>query len=227
MFVLSQSPATLEKTVPRDRSGPHGDDGSARLSRCSAGSRVTDFVRGFWIVVLLALAWRVGYVLVTKRHDAGVGRLVRVSLRREPPRGRQGLRRPAPIRVLGPARSRARRTRRCTSSTWPPGRSSGCASALWHRLASCVLGAATVGLVGLLGRRLAGERAGPDRGRARRGLPAPLAQRRGAALGDRRRVRGGARDARRRAVPRAAVDGACAAARRRARRWRCSGGRSS
>ena len=36
----------------------------------------------------------------------------------------------------------------------------GLQSALWHRLASCLLGAATVGLVGLLGRRLAGDRAG-------------------------------------------------------------------
>jgi hypothetical protein len=36
----------------------------------------------------------------------------------------------------------------------------GAKSALWHRLASCLLGAATVGLTGLLGRRLAGDRAG-------------------------------------------------------------------
>jgi 4-amino-4-deoxy-L-arabinose transferase-like glycosyltransferase len=36
----------------------------------------------------------------------------------------------------------------------------GLKSALWHRLVSCLLGAATVALIGLFGRRLAGDRAG-------------------------------------------------------------------
>lgn len=119
----------------------------------------TTFRTRLGLVVLAGLAWRVGYVLVTKRHadvwgDAyayhyGANLLAEGKGFIDPLRyNLSGLSFPSaahpPVYVVYLA-------------AWSL---VGLKTALWHRLASCVLGAATVGLVGLLGRRLAGERAG-------------------------------------------------------------------
>jgi 4-amino-4-deoxy-L-arabinose transferase-like glycosyltransferase len=109
--------------------------------------------------VLAGLAWRVGYVLVTKRHailwgDASYYHFGAILLAEG-----KGFINPLNYVLFG---------QRSQSGTHPPLYMTylaawsvvGSKSILWHRLASCVLGAATVGLIGLLGRRLAGDRAG-------------------------------------------------------------------
>ena len=123
--------------------------------------RVThaEFRTKLLLVMLAALAWRVGYVLVTKRtapvwgdsvayHD-GANLLATGKGFIDPLRyGLSGL------RFASAAHPPLYMTYLAAWSVL------GMKSALWHRLASCVLGVATVGLVGLLGRRMAGERAG-------------------------------------------------------------------
>ena len=154
----------------------------------------TSFRARLIAIVVLGLAWRVGYVLVTKRHAAVWGDSVAYHYGANILADGKGFLDPLRYEFSG---------LEFPSAAHPPLYVTylaawslvGLKSALWHRLASCLLGAATVGLVGLLGRRLAGRPRRPDRGRAGRRVPAPLAQRRGAALRDRGRVRGRARDA--------------------------------
>ena len=119
-----------------------------------------DFRTKLVLVMVAALAWRVGYVLVTKRtsppgfsdafaYHYGANLLAEGKGFIDPVRySFSGLRFPSaahpPLYITYLA-------------AWS---FVGFKSALWHRLASCLLGVATVGLVGLLGRRLAGERTG-------------------------------------------------------------------
>jgi len=111
------------------------------------------------VIVVAAVAWRVGYVLVTKRHadlwgDA-FGYHYGANLLAE---GKG---------FIDPLRYEFARLK-FPSAYHPPlyfvylaGWSLvGLKSALWHRLVSCALGAVTVGLIGYLGRRLGGDRAG-------------------------------------------------------------------
>lgn len=119
-----------------------------------------DFRTKLVLVMVAALAWRVGYVLVTKRtapagwsdsfaYHYGANLLATGKGFIDPVRySFSGLRFPSaahpPLYVTYLA-------------AWSL---VGLKSALWHRLVSCLLGVATVGLIGLLGRRLAGDRAG-------------------------------------------------------------------
>jgi len=111
------------------------------------------------VIVGAALAWRVAYVLVTKRHadlwgDA-FGYHYGANLLAEG----KGFIDPLRYEFAGLT---------FPSAYHPPlyfvylaaWSLIGLKSVLWHRLVSCLLGAATVGLVGYLGRRLGGDRAG-------------------------------------------------------------------
>src|SRR5439155_2269803 len=111
------------------------------------------------VIVVAALAWRVGYVLVTKRHadlwgDA-FGYHYGANLLAEG----KGFIDPLRYEFAG---------LKFPSAYHPPlyfvylaGWSLiGLKSVLWHRLVSCLVGAITVGLIGYLGRRLGGDRAG-------------------------------------------------------------------
>jgi hypothetical protein len=110
-------------------------------------------------IVVLGLAWRVGYVLVTKRHAVVWGDSVAYHYGANILADGKGFLDPLRYEFSG---------LKFPSAAHPPlyvvylaaWSLVGLKSALWHRLASCLLGAATVGLVGLLGRRLAGDRAG-------------------------------------------------------------------
>ena len=123
--------------------------------------RVTqaEFRTKLLLVMLAALVWRVGYVLVTKRHAAVWGDSVAYHYGANLLATGKGFIDPLRYGLSG---------LRFASAAHPPLYMTylavwslvGLKSALWHRLASCVLGVATVGLVGLLGRRLAGDRAG-------------------------------------------------------------------
>lgn len=121
----------------------------------------TNFRTRLWLVVLVALAWRVGYVLVTKRHAPVWGDSFAYHYGANLLATGKGFLDPLPYEFSG-------HTLRYPSAGHPPLYVTylsawsvvGLKSALWHRLVSCLLGAATVGLVGLLGRRLAGDRAG-------------------------------------------------------------------
>ena len=111
------------------------------------------------LVMLAALVWRVAYVLVTKRHAAVWGDAFAYHYGANLLATGKGFVDPVRYSFSG---------LRFPSAAHPPLYMSylaawslvGLKSALWHRLVSCALGVATVGLVGLLGRRLAGERAG-------------------------------------------------------------------
>jgi Dolichyl-phosphate-mannose-protein mannosyltransferase len=108
---------------------------------------------------VLALAWRVAYVLITKRHSAVWGDAVAYHYGANILAAGKGFLDPLRYEFSG---------LKFPSAAHPPLYVTylaawsliGFKSALWHRLASCLLGAITVGLVGLLGRRLAGDRAG-------------------------------------------------------------------
>ena len=110
-------------------------------------------------IVVLGLAWRVAYVLVTKRHAVVWGDSVAYHYGANILADGKGFLDPLRYEFSG---------LKFPSAAHPPlyvvylatWSLVGLRSALWHRLASCVLGAATVGLVGLMGRRLAGDRAG-------------------------------------------------------------------
>jgi 4-amino-4-deoxy-L-arabinose transferase-like glycosyltransferase len=112
-----------------------------------------------WLIVVAALAWRVGYVLVTKRTAVVWGDSVAYHYGANLLASGKGFIDPFRYQLSG---------LHTPSAAHPPlyvlylasWSLVGLKSALWHRLASCGLGAATVGLIGLLGRRLAGERAG-------------------------------------------------------------------
>lgn len=112
-----------------------------------------------WLIVLAGLAWRVGYVLVTKRHAVVWGDAFNYHFGANLLAEGKGYIDALRYTLFG---------QRSPSGLHPPLYETylaawslvGLKSALWHRLASCVLGAATVGLIGLLGRRLAGDRAG-------------------------------------------------------------------
>ena len=103
-------------------------------------------------------AWRVGYVLVTKRTAVVWGDSVAYHDGANLLASGKGFIDPLRYQLSGRT-SRARRTRRCTCSTSRRGHSSG-------RRARCGTGSRRAcrrgngGLVGLLGRRLAGDRAG-------------------------------------------------------------------
>jgi len=111
------------------------------------------------VIVVAALAWRVAYVLVTKRHAALWGDAFGYHYGANLLAEGKGF--------IDPLRYEFARLK-FPSAYHPPlyfvylaGWSLiGLKSALWHRLVSCLLGAATVGLIGYLGRRLAGDRAG-------------------------------------------------------------------
>jgi hypothetical protein len=112
-----------------------------------------------WLIVLAGLAWRVGYVLVTKRHAVVLGDSLNYHFGANLLAEGKGYVDVLRYILYG---------QRFPGGTHPPLYVTylaawslvGLKSALWHRLVSCVLGAATVGLMGLLGRRLAGDRAG-------------------------------------------------------------------
>jgi 4-amino-4-deoxy-L-arabinose transferase-like glycosyltransferase len=111
------------------------------------------------VIVVAALAWRVAYVLVTKRHAVVWGDSVAYHDGANLLAEGKGFIDPLRYGLSG---------LRFPSAAHPPLYMTylaawsllGLKSALWHRLASCVLGAVTVGLVGYLGRKLAGDRAG-------------------------------------------------------------------
>jgi 4-amino-4-deoxy-L-arabinose transferase-like glycosyltransferase len=118
-----------------------------------------DFRTKLWIVMALALAWRVGYVLVTKRHAVVWGDSFSYHYGANLLAEGKGFIDPLRYNFAGLS---------FPSAYHPPlymvylaaWSVVGLKGALAHRLVSCLLGAATVGLIGLLGRRLAGERAG-------------------------------------------------------------------
>ena len=95
----------------------------------------------------------------TTRLRAARRRLL-LPLAGQRPRRRQGL--PQPVHVEGArhASNRARPTPRSTRCTSRCSRGSASPRPLAHRLASCLLGAAAVVVVGLVGRKIAGDRAG-------------------------------------------------------------------
>ena len=119
----------------------------------------TTFRTRLWLIVLAGFAWRVGYVLVTKRHAVVWGDASYYHYGANLLAEGKGFINPLNYVLFG---------QRSQSGTHPPLYMTylaawslvGLKTALWHRLVSCVLGAATVGLIGLLGRRLAGDRAG-------------------------------------------------------------------
>ncbi len=121
--------------------------------------RRLDFRARLLLAVAAGLAWRVGYVLVTKRDAVVWGDAYAYHFGANLLAEGKGFIDPLRYNLSG---------LRFPSAAHPPfyvvylaGWSRvGLESALWHRLASCVLGAATVGLVGLLGRRLGGDRVG-------------------------------------------------------------------
>jgi 4-amino-4-deoxy-L-arabinose transferase-like glycosyltransferase len=112
-----------------------------------------------WIIVIAALAWRVGYVLVTKRTAVVWGDSVAYHDGANLLASGKGFIDPLRYALSGAHFQSAAHPPlyMLYLATWSL---VGLKSALWHRIASCVLGAATVGLIGLLGRRLAGDRAG-------------------------------------------------------------------
>ncbi len=111
-------------------------------------------------IVVVALAWRVAYVLVTKRHAAVWGDAFSYHYGANLLADGKGF--------IDPLRYEFSGGLRFPSAYHPPlylvylaaWSLVGLKSALWHRLVSCLLGAITVGLVGCLGRRLGGDRAG-------------------------------------------------------------------
>ena len=111
------------------------------------------------VIVVAALAWRVTYVLVTKRHAVVWGDAYAYHYGANLLAEGKGFLDPLRYQLSGLT---------FPSAAHPPLYVTylaawslvGLKSALWHRLASCVLGAVTVGLIGYLGRRLAGDRAG-------------------------------------------------------------------
>ena len=119
----------------------------------------SDFKARLWLIVLAGLAWRVGYVLVTKRHTPVWGDPFAYHYGANLLAQGKGFIDPLRYEVFGQT---------YPSAYHPPlyllylaaWSVVGVKSALGHRLVSCLLGSATVGLVGLLGRRLAGDRAG-------------------------------------------------------------------
>ena len=112
------------------------------------------------VIVFAALVWRVTYVLVTKRHADVWGDAFTYHYGANLLADGRGF--------VDPLRYEFTNGLRFPSAAHPPLYVSylatwslvGLQSALWHRLASCVLGALTVALVGYLGRKLAGDRAG-------------------------------------------------------------------
>jgi 4-amino-4-deoxy-L-arabinose transferase-like glycosyltransferase len=112
------------------------------------------------VIVVAALAWRVIYVLVTKRHTAIWGDSFAYHFGANLLADGKGF--------VDPLRYEFTGGLRFPSAAHPPLYVTylaawslvGLKSALWHRLASCLLGAITVGLIGYLGRHLAGDRAG-------------------------------------------------------------------
>jgi hypothetical protein len=112
------------------------------------------------VIVLAALAWRVGYVLVTKRTAGVWGDAFNYQWGANLLAEGKGFIDPLRYEFAGLT---------FPSAYHPPlyfvylaGWSLiGFKSVLWHRLVSCLLGAITVGLIGYLGRRLGGsDRAG-------------------------------------------------------------------
>src|SRR4051794_5701327 len=118
-----------------------------------------DFRTKLLLVMLAALVWRVGYVLVTKRHSAVWGDAFAYHYGANLLATGKGFVDPVRYSFSGLT---------FPSAAHPPLYMTylaawsliGVKSALSHRLVSCLLGVATVGVIGLLGRRLAGERAG-------------------------------------------------------------------
>jgi 4-amino-4-deoxy-L-arabinose transferase-like glycosyltransferase len=112
------------------------------------------------LIVVAALAWRVAYVLVTKRHADVWGDAFSYHYGANLLADGKGF--------VDPLRYEFTGGLLFPSAAHPPLYVSYLAtwslvslqSALWHRLASCLLGALTVALVGHLGRKLAGDRAG-------------------------------------------------------------------
>ncbi len=111
------------------------------------------------VIVVAALVWRVAYVLVTKRHADLWGDAFGYHFGANLLAEGKGFIDPLRYEFAGLT---------FPSAYHPPlyfvylaGWSLiGMKSVLWHRLVSCLLGAVTVGLVGYLGRRLGGDRAG-------------------------------------------------------------------
>ena len=112
------------------------------------------------VIVVAALAGRVAYVLLTKRDADVWGDAFAYHYGANLLADGKGF--------VDPLRYEFTGGLRFPSAAHPPLYVSylatwslvGLKSALWHRLASCVLGALTVALVGYLGRKLAGNRAG-------------------------------------------------------------------
>ncbi len=119
----------------------------------------TSFRTRLIAIVVLGLAWRVAYVLITKRHAAVWGDAVAYHYGANILADGKGFLDPLRYEFSG---------LKFPSAAHPPLYVTymaawslvGVKSALGHRLVSCLLGAATVGLVGLLGRRLGGDRVG-------------------------------------------------------------------
>ena len=151
MFVFSHPPET--------RIGPPGATRFGQTLPVVSRLARTSFRTRLGLVVLAALVWRVGYVLVTKRHAGVWGDSYAYHYGANILAAGKGFLDPVRYEFSG---------LHFPSAAHPPlyvvylaaWSLVGLKTVLWHRLASCVLGAATVGLVGLLGRRLGGDRAG-------------------------------------------------------------------
>jgi 4-amino-4-deoxy-L-arabinose transferase-like glycosyltransferase len=137
------------------RSAATTEDQSMRSTARSRPS--SDFQRALLVIVLLALALRVGYVLTVTRHDHHLYDAVFYELEARKLADGRGFVDPFPGRYSGEPEAGHPPL---TVLVLAPAAELPGDSQLWMRLTMAALGTATVLLTGLLGRALAGERTG-------------------------------------------------------------------
>jgi len=119
--------------------------------------RPSRFGRGLLLIVFLALGFRVGYVLTVTRHDHHLYDAIFYELEARKVADGRGFVDPFQGRYAGEPEAGHPPL---TVLVLAPAAELGGDSQLWMRFTMAALGTATVLLVGLLGRELAGERAG-------------------------------------------------------------------
>ena len=133
----------------------------ARAARPNVSTKVarrpSRFWRGLLLIVFLALGFRVGYVLTVARHDHHLYDAVFYELEARQVADGHGFVDPFQGRYAGEPEAGHPPL---TVLVLVPAAELGGDAQLWMRFTMAALGTATVLLVGLLGRELAGERAG-------------------------------------------------------------------